>query len=70
VDAIMGHAPHSGDMSAVYRERVTDERLRAVADHVHGWLFAVAAKPKAKTRAKKKPAPAKRAAQRLRVVAG
>lgn len=39
VDFIMGHSPDSGDMSAVYRERVSDERLRAVADHVHAWLF-------------------------------
>ena len=37
VNAIMGHA--DGTMAGVYRERVTDARLRAVADHVHGWLF-------------------------------
>jgi integrase len=37
VDAIMGHA--RDDMAAVYRERVSDERLRAVAAHVRGWLF-------------------------------
>ena len=65
VDAIMGHAPRSDDMSATYRERISDERLRAVADHVHGWLFS-----KAKARTKKKPAPAKKAARRLRLVAG
>jgi integrase len=36
-DFIMGHeVPH---MSAVYRERIGDERLRAVAAHVRGWLF-------------------------------
>jgi integrase len=36
-DHIMGHeSPH---MSTVYRERISDERLRAVADHVHRWLF-------------------------------
>ena len=39
VKAIMGHAPAAGDMSAVYRQRVTDERLRAVADGVRGWLY-------------------------------
>ncbi len=39
VQSIMGHAPSSNDMSAVYRERISDERLRAVADHVHQWLF-------------------------------
>jgi hypothetical protein len=33
----MGHeVPH---MSAVYRETISDARLRAVADHVRGWLF-------------------------------
>jgi integrase len=37
VDHIMGHeTPH---MSAVYREGIEDERLRAVADHVRRWLF-------------------------------
>jgi integrase len=37
VDFIMGHeVPH---MSAVYRETISDARLRAVADHVRGWLY-------------------------------
>jgi integrase len=37
VDHIMGHeTPH---MSAVYREGIDDERLKAVAAHVHRWLF-------------------------------
>jgi integrase len=36
-DFIMGHeVPH---MSSVYRETISDERLRAVADHVRRWLF-------------------------------
>jgi integrase len=36
-DYIMGHeVPH---MSSVYRETISDARLRAVADHVRGWLF-------------------------------
>jgi hypothetical protein len=26
-------------MSSVYRETISDARLRAVADHVHAWLF-------------------------------
>ena len=39
VDRIMGHAPHSNDMSAVYRERMTDKRLFRVANHVRKWLF-------------------------------
>jgi integrase len=36
-DYIMGHeVPH---MSSVYREMISDERLRAVAGHVRRWLF-------------------------------
>jgi integrase len=37
VDAIMGHVDPS--MAGVYRERISDERLRAVTEHVRGWLF-------------------------------
>jgi integrase len=37
VDAIMGHS--RGDMASVYRERISDERLRAVVDHVRNWVF-------------------------------
>jgi integrase len=37
VDYIMGHeVPH---MSSVYRETISDARLRAVAEHVRAWLF-------------------------------
>jgi integrase len=37
VDFIMGHEiPH---MSSVYRETISDERLKAVAKYVHEWLF-------------------------------
>jgi integrase len=37
VDFIMGHeVPH---LSAVYRETISDERLRAVSEHVRKWLF-------------------------------
>jgi len=37
VDYIMGHeVPH---MSSVYRETISDARLRAVAEHVRRWLF-------------------------------
>lgn len=43
VSAIMGHAPRSGDMSAVYRQGVSDDRLRAVVDVVRAWLFGAAA---------------------------
>ena len=38
VDLLMGHEDQS--MAAVYRERISDDRLRAVVDHVRGWLFA------------------------------
>ena len=27
-------------MAAVYRERISDDRLRAVADYVRSWLYA------------------------------
>lgn len=35
---IMGHVDAS--MSGVYRERISDDRLRAVTEHVRQWLFA------------------------------
>jgi integrase len=38
VDHIMGHA--RDDMASVYRERISDERLRAVAERVRLWLYA------------------------------
>jgi len=37
-DLIMGHA--RDDMASVYRERISDARLKAVAEHVRAWLFA------------------------------
>ncbi|HVK09173.1 MAG TPA: hypothetical protein VM597_10390, partial [Gemmataceae bacterium] len=37
VRKIMGHA--SNDIADVYRERVSDVRLRRVTDHVRGWLL-------------------------------
>ena len=37
VDAIMGH--ERGDMASVYRERISDDRLRNVVNYVHEWLF-------------------------------
>jgi len=46
VDRIMGHAPRANDMSAVYRERVTDKRLFRVARHVRKWLFNSKPSPK------------------------
>ena len=38
VDAIMGHVDPS--MGALYREQISDDRLQAVVDHVHEWLWA------------------------------
>lgn len=37
VDHIMGHARE--DMASIYRERISDKRLRAVTNRVHRWLF-------------------------------
>jgi integrase len=51
VDFIMGHEVQH--MSSVYRERIADERLKAVADHVRGWLFPPAEKKAKKLRARK-----------------
>ena len=36
VDAIMGHS--RDDMASVYRERIDDNRLRAVVERVRKWL--------------------------------
>jgi integrase len=37
-DAIVGH--ERPDMASVCRERIDDDHLRAVVDHVRAWLFA------------------------------
>jgi integrase len=42
VRCIMGHAG-GGDIADAYRERISDERLRKVTDHVRKWLFSPAA---------------------------
>jgi integrase len=49
VSALMGHVDSS--ISGHYREKISDERLKAVTDHVHDWLFPP--EPKAKKSAKK-----------------
>lgn len=46
VDHIMGHV--RDDMASVYRERISDERLRAVTEHVRAWLWPPAAKKRKK----------------------
>jgi len=43
VNSIMGHADES--MAAVYRERISDERLLAVTNHIRQWLFGGEAAP-------------------------
>jgi integrase len=52
VDHIMGHA--RDDMASVYRERISDERLKAVSDHVRKWVFGEE-KVKEKSKGKKPP---------------
>ena len=37
VNSIMGHVDNS--MASVYRERISDERLRAVVETVRAWLW-------------------------------
>ena len=37
VNAIMGHVDTT--MAGHYRERISDERLKAVTDTIHSWLF-------------------------------
>jgi len=48
VNAIMGHVDNS--MAGVYRERIHDDRLVAVAEHVRRWLFGKKAKAKSSKR--------------------
>jgi integrase len=63
VNSIMGHADAS--MAAAYRERIADDRLKAVADYVHGWLYAKAPEQADEpAKAKPKRAPAKSAASK------
>jgi integrase len=48
VDAIMGHA--RDDMASLYREKISDKRLKAVTRFVHQWLFPREKKTKRGTR--------------------
>lgn len=38
VQSLMGHSA-AGDVTGIYVEKVSDERLRAVSEHVHDWLW-------------------------------
>ncbi len=49
IDMIMGHADHT--MGGRYRERIEDDRLQAVTNHVRTWLYA--AEKKTSKRSKK-----------------
>lgn len=46
LEYIMGHAAEARDMTSVYRERIGDDRLQAVAEHVRGWLWPDEGNPK------------------------
>ncbi|SFJ26741.1 tyrosine-type recombinase/integrase [Planctomicrobium piriforme] len=52
IELVMGHTGDDSDMGNTYREGVSDERLKAVTDHVRKWLFPP--KPKRKTATRKK----------------
>ena len=43
VDVVMGH---DTGISSQYRERISDERLEAVADTIHTWLYRSGGKPR------------------------
>lgn len=45
VKAIMGHSASESDMSARYRQEVSDKRLRRAVDTVREWLYAAEVKP-------------------------
>jgi integrase len=40
VKYVMGHSALSSDMSAVYRQRISDDRVKRVCEHVRGWVYA------------------------------
>jgi integrase len=39
IHVVMGHADDSTNMDHVYVESIGDDRLKAVSEHVHAWLF-------------------------------
>jgi integrase len=55
VDFLMGHSPKSSDMASIYRQKIEDDRLRSVTDHVHAWLFADGNGDEVKDESKREP---------------
>jgi integrase len=53
VSSIMGHSDQS--MAGVYRERISDERLRDVVDTVRAWLWPEIAKPMSERLRRRRP---------------
>ena len=39
VQHVMGHTAKSNDMSAVYNQHISDDRIRKVCNHVRQWLY-------------------------------
>jgi hypothetical protein len=51
VNALMGHQPPDDEMPSRYRERISDDRLKAITERVRAWLWpnpVKAKKPKSK----------------------
>lgn len=65
IDRIMGHE-NVLDISTAYRHHIADDRLRAVVDHVHRWLFPPAEQPQKATtgKGKAKATPKRKAAKK------
>ena len=62
LSSLMGHAAGGKDMSASYRERVEDDHLMAVTDHIHEWIWPnPIKKPTKKSEPDAKPKPPKKA---------
>jgi integrase len=39
IDLVMGHVPHANDMGARYRQRISDDRVLKVCEHVRTWVI-------------------------------
>lgn len=53
IDLVMGHEDPA-DMRTHYVARISDDRLRTLADHIRRWLYPKAAKPRRRAAAAKK----------------